>query len=79
MSDNVTRRVLDQFNKEYDFIYEHDRNSYVAGYREALEYGDKLIRERHPIVAKLAQMRGDIFTSDREVAALGFAVTEILG
>jgi len=79
MDESMTRKVLDQFHKEYDFMYEHDRTAYVAGYDEALEYGDRLIAERHPIVASLCKMRGDIFSSDREVAALGFAVSEILG
>jgi hypothetical protein len=79
MGESIVRKVLEQFNKEYDFMYEHERTAYVAGYDEALEYGDRLIAERHPIVASLCKMRGDIFSSDREVAALGFAVSEILG
>lgn len=70
--------LLRQFDKEYEFIYECDkRNSYVAGYREALEYGDQLIRHDKELVTAFNNHRKDILSSDREVAAFGFAVSEL--
>lgn len=67
--------LVDKFGKEYDFLYEnYDR---VAGYDEAMAYGDWLIKFRKDLVAALAKRRGDVLSSDREVAAFGFAVNEL--
>lgn len=72
-------KLLDQFDKEYEFLYEADgRGAYVAGYREALEEGDRIIRENHDLIRAFARLRGDILTSDREVAAFAFALYEVL-
>jgi hypothetical protein len=68
-------KLLEQFNKEYDFIYDaEERGSYVAGYDEALEYGDELIRSGADIVGKFVNYRGDFLSSDREVVAFAFAL-----
>lgn len=76
-------RILDRFNKEYEFIYKAEKNGrYVAGYDEALSIGDKILADAQnsELVREVIQLRQDLFTSDREVAAFGFAfVEEVMG
>lgn len=58
--------------KEYDFLYENSDR--VAGYYEALDFGDMWIHQ-HPVeMGKFYQVRGDFITSDREVAAFAFTL-----
>ena len=65
-------QFLNEFNKEYDFLYEHcDR---VAGYDEALQAGDDFLEKHGDFVGKFAKYRGDLITSDREVVAFMFAL-----
>lgn len=67
--------LLKQFVKEYDFLYDnYDR---VAGYEEALNFGDAMIHEHHPLVSAFVRYRQDALVSDREVAAFAFAATEL--
>lgn len=66
-------KLLDQFNKEYDFLYEHDN---VAGEREAVAWFDDKLKNDEAIkqlVAELGQERHDFISSDREAAAFAFA------
>ena len=74
---NLVEKIFKQFVKEYNFLYDNYDN--VAGYDEALEYGDEVISTMPELVDALCKLRCDYFSSDREVAALGFAVNEILG
>lgn len=64
--------LLEQFNKEYNFLYEHDN---VAGYSEAVDWFDA--NQSKPGVAEhrdaLIKERGDFISSDREAAAFAFA------
>lgn len=72
------QELLNQFNKEYDFLYEHGDN--VAGYNEAVNWFDEN-RTKLPVVlvySDFIKERGDICTSDREAAAFAFAY-EALG
>lgn len=62
---------LKKFNEEYQFLY--DNNDNVAGYAEALAAGNQFF-EAHPnFIAEFARYRGDLLTSDREIAAFMFA------
>ena len=61
-----------QFNKEYDFLYEHNDN--VAGYREAVQSFDEFIKTHGDFVGEFAKYRGDFVLSDRECAAFMFAL-----
>ena len=65
-------KLLTQFNKEYDFLYEHDN---VAGEDEAVAWFDKNQSkpEVKPFVTALINERGDFISSDREAAAFAFA------
>jgi len=65
-------KLLDQFNKEYDFLYEH---SNVVGYEEAVTWFDdnQARPEVKPFVIALINERGDLISSDREAAAFAFA------
>ena len=62
---------LEKFNEEYAFLYEHDDN--VAGFEEAVQAFDESLLEHPVFVAKFAEFRGDLISSDREAAAFMFA------
>lgn len=67
-------RLLKDINKEYDFLYKNkDR---VAGYYEALTWGDNFLQDKANalFIQKLVAARRDMFSSDREVVALAFAL-----
>lgn len=66
---------LERFNKEYKFLYDHRDN--VAGYREAVEEGDLFIKKNPEFVGEFVKFRGDIISSDREVAAFMFALYDM--
>lgn len=75
MSINI-QKFAEQFDKEYKFLYDHD--DMVAGYNEALEEGDKFIVEHGDFVGEFAKYRGDFISSDREVVAFMFALSEMM-
>ncbi len=64
-------RLAELMGEEYERIY--DAHDDAPGYREAICDGDKFIAENQPVISQLAAVRGDLITSDREVAALWFA------
>lgn len=65
-------KFLEQFNKEYDFLY--DNFDAVAGYDEAVAAGDEFIKKNPKFVREFVEYRGDFISSDREVAAFIFAL-----
>lgn len=67
---------LKQFQKEYNFLYDHD---YVAGQNEAVAEFDKCIKNKNfaEFVGEFVNFRGDIISSDREAAAFMFALYEL--
>lgn len=65
-------KFLEQFNKEYDFLYDNYDN--VAGYDEAVVAGDEFIKKNPKFVREFVEYRGDFISSDREVAAFMFAL-----
>lgn len=65
-------KFLEQFNKEYDFLYDNYDN--VAGYKEAVAEGDEFIKKHPKFVREFVEYRGDFISSDREVAAFMFAL-----
>ena len=69
-------KFLKKFNQEYSFLYEHKDN--VAGFREAVEYGDHFISKNPEFVGEFVRYRGDFISSDREVAAFMFAMEPYL-
>lgn len=62
----------EKFRQEYNFLYE--ANGYVAGYNEAVAEGDEFIKKHGDFVGEFAKYRGDVLSSDREVAAFMFAL-----
>lgn len=68
--------ILEKFVGEYDFLYNYG-DDHVSGYYEALMAGDDWIRKYPAHCRYLCQAREDIFSSDREVAALGFALSDL--
>lgn len=77
MDKNINIKMfLEEFKKEYNYLYEnHDM---VAGYREALQAGECFIKNHPAFVSEFCKFRGDLLTSDREVAAFGFAMENAL-
>ena len=76
-SDTDVKKILKKFHEEYDFLYEnYDR---VSGYNEALESWDDYIKKQSfkDLVGKLNKARMDIFSSDREIVALMFALDDL--
>lgn len=67
--------LLKKIDDEYSFLYDHDDN--VAGYREAVAYGDDYIGKHPDVIGAIIKARGDIFSSDREVGALMFAMDSL--
>lgn len=70
------KRFLEKFNSEYRFLYENNDN--VAGYDEALREGDKFIENHPDFIIEFVKYRGDFITSDREVVAFMFALSDII-
>lgn len=62
-----------QFNKEYQFLYEHDN---VAGYDEAVDAFDEMMENEdfRRFVSGFVSYRQDLISSDREAAAFMFAL-----
>lgn len=69
-------RFLEQFAKEYDFLY--DNNDRVAGYSEAVAAFDEFAAKHKEFISRFVGCRGDFISSDREAAAFMFAL-ETLG
>lgn len=61
-----------RFQKKYDFLYEHDDR--VAGYYEALSFGNDYIKTHSDFVKEFNTYRQDILSSDREVVAFALAL-----
>lgn len=72
-SEELLRKLQDQFNKEYDFLYNNDDN--IAGYEEAVEAFAEDMNNKNfvKLVEDFVQFSGDFISSDREAAAFEFA------
>ena len=68
-------QVIEKFWEHYDNMYQN--NDDVIGYSEAVAVGDEFIKENPEFMSRLAEQRGDIITSDRETAALAFALVDV--
>ena len=70
-------KFLEQFNKEYDFLYDNYDN--VVGYNEALAEGDKFImnNKNKDFISEFVKYRGDFISSDREVVAFMFTMENL--
>lgn len=66
------KKFLDQFNKEYEFLYNHNN---VAGYNEAVTAFDEFLPNHKEFVSEFVKYRGDFVSSDREAAAFMFALS----
>lgn len=67
-------KFLQKFKENYNFLYDNDNR--VAGYYEALDYGEKVMHEYPDFVREFVKFRGDVLSSDREVAAFGFTLAD---
>lgn len=71
-------RFLEQFNKEYAFLY--DNRDRVAGYDEAEDAFDAFVQDvqNAAFVGEFVKYRQDMVTSDREAAAFMFALDALV-
>lgn len=67
--------IQEHFGEYYDKLYEQGDDA-VEGYNIALVVGDQFIKENTAFVEQFNQLRHDILSSDREVAAFAFALVE---
>ena len=74
VSDEMAK-LVNLFNETYQYFYENYDD--VEFYELALEFGDDLIKQHHPLVKEFIEAREDFLTSDREVAAFWFAASEL--
>lgn len=70
-------RFLKRFDEVYDFLYKH--HDQVAGFQEAMSVGDWFISNRKEFIREFNEARGDILSSDREVAAFGYVLMYEVG
>ena len=67
-------RFLRKFGEAYEFLYDNYDN--VPGYQEAVSWGDEFIRTHHDFVMEFNKFRGDILSSEREVAAFAYVLMD---
>lgn len=71
------KKLLDLFNKTYDFIYEKELEGYeIAGYYEAIEWTENFLKTEQgkKIISDFVSYRQDLLMSDREFAVFAFAM-----
>jgi len=68
-------RFANKFSDVYDFLYTH--HDKVAGFKEAMTVGDWFIQNYPTFTRNFTDYRGDILSSDREVAAFAYAALGI--
>lgn len=75
------KKILKKFGENYDFIYDAQvEGKEVAGYHDALNYFDDMMDNNTffvDFIRKLVDIRGDFFSSDREIVALMFALEDL--
>ena len=65
-----TEELLNVFGEVYDDLYKDSKEPLTIPQDALTAMGDNLLKMRDPVILKLAEERGDLFTSDREVAAM---------
>ena len=75
--EQIRSDFLRKFSDTYEFLYDNYDNA--AGFAEAMEFGDWFIKNFPDFTRKFTDYRGDILTSDREVAAFGFVIMDMIG
>ena len=70
-------RFVNKFSDVYEFLYDH--HDEVLGFVGAMEFGDWFIKNFPDFTRNFTDYRGDILSSDREVAAYGFVLMYMIG
>ena len=70
-------RFANKFSDTYQFLYDNHDN--VAGFQDAVKFGEWVIKNCRDFVMEFNKYRGDILTSDREIAAFGFVMIDMMG
>ena len=66
-----------KFSDTYQFLYDSCDNA--TGFQDAVKFGNWIIKNCPDFVIKFNKYRGDILTSDREIAAFGFVMIDMMG
>lgn len=67
--------INEKFAEYYDTLYEQG-NDTIEGYNLAVNVGDEYIQKNPIFVGQFNKIRGDIISSDREMAAFAFALAD---
>ena len=67
--------LRERFSEYYNKLYEQGDSS-LNGYELAVEKGDEYIKQNPDLVGEFNQLRNDFISSDRETAALAFALAD---
>ena len=76
-NDAFYRKFDSIYSKWYQYLYKN--NDKVKGYTQALDVGEMWTKDtaNKPVYKKIVQTIGDVCTSDRQLAALAFALNEL--
>jgi hypothetical protein len=66
------QRLLKNYNMNYEMLTKYSDN--VEGIDKAYEYGNKIINEDPAFTEQFVKLRGNVFKSNREIAAFAYAV-----
>ena len=69
-------KLLDSFGRYYDTLYKYGDSS-LSSYDDAMSNGDAFMREHTSFMSALASIRSDFISSDREMAAFGYALADL--
>ena len=69
-------KLLDSFDKYYDTLYKYGDSS-LSNYDDAMANGDAFMRGHTEFMSALTSIRSDFISSDREMAAFGYALADL--
>ena len=74
-------KIGERYGNEYEYLYQN--RDCIAGYADAVQAGDEILTVMHgtPLekqIARLIEYRHDMFTSDRECAALAWTCAAVI-
>lgn len=70
------QHIYQLYTRQYKRLYNSRNETQLLGYHQALAVAEKITRGIPEFYSDLCAIKRDAFTSDRELAALGFAIVE---
>jgi hypothetical protein len=68
--------LVESINEKYDYLYDHEDEIDHDEYLELMYIGEAILQDEPDFIRELCAVREDLFTSDRELAALAMALEE---